>query len=44
MVPRGRRVDSTACGTTAVIRLAIGAILLWIVIAMVGARMIDRET
>ena len=44
MVPDRRRVDSTASGTTAVIRIAIGAILLWIVIAMIGARMIDRET
>ena len=29
-------MDSTARGTTAVIRIAIGAILMWIVIAMIG--------
>jgi hypothetical protein len=29
-------VDSTARGTIAVIRIAIGAILLWVVIAMIG--------
>ena len=29
-------MDSTAVGTTAMIRIAIGAILLWIVIAMIG--------
>ena len=31
-------MDSTASGTTTVIRIAIGAILMWIVIAMIGAR------
>ena len=36
-------MDVTASGTTAVIRIAIGAILMWIVIAMIGARMIDRK-
>ena len=29
-------MDSTARGTTAVIRIGIGAILMWIVIAMIG--------
>ena len=29
-------MDSTAVGTTAMIRIAIGAILMWIVIAMIG--------
>ena len=29
-------MDSTASGTTPVIRIAIGAILMWIVIAMIG--------
>jgi hypothetical protein len=29
-------VDRTASGTTAVIRIAIGAILMWIIIAMIG--------
>ena len=29
-------MDSTASGTTTVIRIAIGAILMWIVIAMIG--------
>jgi hypothetical protein len=31
-------VDRTARGTIAVIRIAIGAILMWIVIAMIGHR------
>jgi hypothetical protein len=31
-------VDSTASGTIAVIRIAIGAILMWIIIAMIGHR------
>ena len=39
-----RRVDSTARGNTAMIRIAIGAILMWIVIAMIGARIIDGRT
>jgi hypothetical protein len=29
-------VDRTASGTNAMIRIAIGAILMWIVIAMIG--------
>jgi hypothetical protein len=29
-------VDSTAGGTIAVIRIAVGAILMWIIIAMIG--------
>ena len=29
-------MDGTADGTIAVIRIAIGAILMWIVIAMIG--------
>ena len=29
-------MDSTARGTAPVIRIAIGAILMWIVIAMIG--------
>ena len=36
MVPDRRRVDGTAGGTTTMIRIAIGAILMWIVIAMIG--------
>ena len=36
MVADRQRVDSTASGTAAVIRIAIGAILMWIVIAMIG--------
>ena len=36
MVPDRRRVDGTAGGTTPMIRIAIGAILMWIVIAMIG--------
>ena len=36
MVPRGRRVDGTAGGTIAMIRICIGAILMWIIIAMIG--------
>ena len=37
-------MDSAARGTTPVIRIAIGASLMWIVIAMVGARIIDGST
>jgi len=29
-------VDGAACGTNAVIRIAIGAILMWVVMAMIG--------
>ena len=29
-------MDSTAGGTIAVIRIAVGAILMWIIIAMIG--------
>jgi hypothetical protein len=29
-------MDSTARGTNAMIRIAIGAILMWVVIAMIG--------
>jgi hypothetical protein len=29
-------VDGTASGTIAVIRIGIGAILMWIIIAMIG--------
>ena len=36
MDARGRRLDSTAGGTIAVIRLMIGAILMWIVMALIG--------
>ena len=36
MVHRGRRVDGTAGGTIAMIRIAIGAMLMWVVIAMIG--------
>jgi hypothetical protein len=36
MDARGRGVDSTASGTAAVIRIGIGAILMWIIIAMIG--------
>ena len=31
-----QRVDSAARGTVAMIRIAIGAILMWIIIAMIG--------
>ena len=31
-------MDGTADGTVAMIRIAIGAILMWIVIAMIGHR------
>ena len=31
-----RRVDGTAGGTNAVIRICISAILMWIIIAMIG--------
>jgi len=36
VVHRRRRVDGTAGETTAVIRICIGAILMWVVIAMIG--------
>jgi len=36
MVADRRRVDSTAGGTTPVIRICIGAILMWIIMAMIG--------
>lgn len=31
-----RRVDGAAGGTAAMIRIAIGAILMWIIMAMIG--------
>ena len=37
-------MDSTAGGTIAVIRLMIGAILMWIVMALIGVRIIDGRT
>jgi hypothetical protein len=36
-------VDGTAGETIAVINIAIGAILVWIVIAMIGASMISAN-
>jgi hypothetical protein len=36
-------VDSTASGTAPMIRIAIGAILMWIFVAMIGARMISAN-
>lgn len=39
-----RRVDGTAGGDAPMIRLMIGAILMWVVMAMIGARIIDGRT